>query len=292
MLRTAYPSLVDGFDVRVRSCLEVLAERGLPAAASSPALPAEVVSHDSCVYARAENVIEAPRQLLAAAARTVREPASSGKQTWCCGGPAEALFPARAAAVAASRVAQLRAGRAGLRDDVPHLPGQPAQGCTGRIAAGPGHLLLPRRHGRRPAAAGHASCLGRRRSRGIRARGRPSIRIAARQSATLARSAHRSAYTAGLMPTGTGYERTAPPGQVTSTVRSVILVWYFITATPSRRNPRAATLASIPRSAGESAVRKGRRSRQRRLSSAHWRPCCSGTNAPGETEGQEINGNP
>lgn len=109
MLRTAYPSLVDGFDVRVRSCLEVLAGRGLPAAASSPALPAEVVSHDSCVYARAKNVIEAPRQLLAAAARTVREPAGSGKQTWCCGGPAEALFRARATAVAASRVAQLRA---------------------------------------------------------------------------------------------------------------------------------------------------------------------------------------
>jgi Fe-S oxidoreductase len=109
MLRNVYPSLVDDFDVRVRSYLEVLAERGLPAAASSPALPAEVVIHDSCVYARAENVIEAPRQLLTAAGLTVREPASSGKQTWCCGGPAEALFPARAAAVAASRVSQLRA---------------------------------------------------------------------------------------------------------------------------------------------------------------------------------------
>jgi Fe-S oxidoreductase len=106
MLRNVYPSLVDGFDVRVRSYLEVLAERGLPAAAS---LPAEVVIHDSCVYARAENVIEAPRQLLTAAGLTVREPASSRKQTWCCGGPAEALFPARAAAVAASRASQLRA---------------------------------------------------------------------------------------------------------------------------------------------------------------------------------------
>ena len=33
---------------------------------------------------------------------------SSGLLTWCCGGPVEALFPAKAAAVAASRVAQLR----------------------------------------------------------------------------------------------------------------------------------------------------------------------------------------
>ena len=32
-----------------------------------------------------------------------------GLFTWCCGGPAEALYPAKAAAVAASRVAQLRA---------------------------------------------------------------------------------------------------------------------------------------------------------------------------------------
>jgi Fe-S oxidoreductase len=34
MLRSVYPSLVGGFDVRVRSYLEVLAERGLPAAAA------------------------------------------------------------------------------------------------------------------------------------------------------------------------------------------------------------------------------------------------------------------
>ena len=35
MLRTVYPKLVDGYDVRVRSYLEVLAERGLPQGARS-----------------------------------------------------------------------------------------------------------------------------------------------------------------------------------------------------------------------------------------------------------------
>lgn len=105
MLRSVYPSLVEGFDVRVRSYLEVLAERGVDVAGAT----GEVVIHDSCVYARAENVLDAPRQLLTAAGLTVREPASAGRQTWCCGGPAEALFPAKAAAVAASRVGQLRA---------------------------------------------------------------------------------------------------------------------------------------------------------------------------------------
>ena len=58
MLRTAYPKLVPGYDVRVRSYLEVLAERGLPAAAP---LRGTVVIHDSCVYARNENVIQALR---------------------------------------------------------------------------------------------------------------------------------------------------------------------------------------------------------------------------------------
>jgi len=106
MLRTVYPKLVPGYDVRVRSYLEVLAERGLPAAAP---LRGRVVIHDSCVYARAENVIEAPRELLAAAGLTVGEPENARKQTWCCGGPAEALYPAKAAAVAARRVDQLRA---------------------------------------------------------------------------------------------------------------------------------------------------------------------------------------
>jgi hypothetical protein len=106
MLRTVYPSLVDGFDVRVRSYLEVLAERGV---AGLGGATGDVVIHDSCVYARSENIIDAPRRLLTAAGLTVREPTSAGRQTWCCGGPAEALFPARAAAVAASRVAQLGA---------------------------------------------------------------------------------------------------------------------------------------------------------------------------------------
>jgi Fe-S oxidoreductase len=105
MLRSVYPGLIDGYDIRVRSYLEVLAERSAPVGAP---LSGKVVVHDPCVYARYENVIEAPRKLLAAAGLEVGEPQSSGLLTWCCGGPVEALFPAKAAAVAASRVAQLR----------------------------------------------------------------------------------------------------------------------------------------------------------------------------------------
>jgi Fe-S oxidoreductase len=106
MLRSVYPTLVEGFDVRVRSYLEVLAEAAVPARA---ALSGEVVLHDSCVYARYENVVREPRELLAATGLAVAEPAHAGKLTWCCGGPAEALFPDKAAAVATKRVAQLAA---------------------------------------------------------------------------------------------------------------------------------------------------------------------------------------
>ena len=105
MLRSVFPTLVDGYDVEVKSYLEVLAERELPA---RPTAAREVVVHDSCVYARYEGVVSAPRELLAAAGFSVREPANAGKLTWCCGGPAEALDPALAATVAAARVEQLR----------------------------------------------------------------------------------------------------------------------------------------------------------------------------------------
>lgn len=46
MLRTGYLKLVPGYDVRVRSYLEVLAEPGLPTATP---LCGTVVIHDSCV---------------------------------------------------------------------------------------------------------------------------------------------------------------------------------------------------------------------------------------------------
>lgn len=122
MLRTIYPTLLDGWDVDVRSYLEVLAGALAPADAltaapfaSPPPAPvsgsgaAAVALHDSCVYARHEGVVEEPRRLLAAAGVAVLEPEQAGKFTWCCGGPAEALFPERALATAQQRVAQLRA---------------------------------------------------------------------------------------------------------------------------------------------------------------------------------------
>ena len=94
MLRSVYPRILDGYDIEVRSYLEVLAEKGLT---PSTMLSGDVAIHDSCVFARYESVIDEPRELLTAAGVTIRDPENSGRQTWCCGGPAESLYPAKAA---------------------------------------------------------------------------------------------------------------------------------------------------------------------------------------------------
>jgi len=105
MLRSVYPSLVAGYGLEVKSYLEVLAERHME---PKNRLDAVVAIHDSCVYARYENVLNEQRALLAKAGVTVREPAQAGKYTYCCGGPAESLFPKKARANAAKRVEQLK----------------------------------------------------------------------------------------------------------------------------------------------------------------------------------------
>jgi len=106
MLRSVYPRILDGYDVEVRSYLEVLADKAM---APTATLSGDIAFHDSCVFARYEGVVDAPRKLLATAGLSIREPENAGRQTWCCGGPVESLYPAKAAANAEKRVAQLRA---------------------------------------------------------------------------------------------------------------------------------------------------------------------------------------
>ncbi|MCL6611658.1 MAG: (Fe-S)-binding protein [Peptococcaceae bacterium] len=105
MVRSVYPDLIKGYDLNVKSYLEVLAERDIDPRAG---LSGEVAVHDSCVYARYENMLNQPRTLLAKAGIAVREPADTGRFTLCCGGPAESLFPKKAAARARARVEQMK----------------------------------------------------------------------------------------------------------------------------------------------------------------------------------------
>jgi len=106
VLRSVFPEVVPGFDVEVRSWIEVLADD--PPEPARP-LDLDLVIHDSCVYARHENVVEEPRRLLERAGARVREPESAGRRTLCCGGPIESLFPSRARAICARRADELEA---------------------------------------------------------------------------------------------------------------------------------------------------------------------------------------
>jgi Fe-S oxidoreductase len=104
MLRNIYPKMVSGYDVEVKSYLEVLAEQKLE---PKNGLELDIVIHDSCVYARYLDIVDQPRWLLEKAGATIREPEYSGRLTFCCGGPAESLFPSKAREIAAKRMEQL-----------------------------------------------------------------------------------------------------------------------------------------------------------------------------------------
>jgi Fe-S oxidoreductase len=104
MLRNVYPKIIPGYSLDVKSYLEVLREKG---AEPKAPLGSNVVIHDSCVYARYLDVVEEPRCLLEKAGATAYEPEFSGKMTFCCGGPAESLFPEKAREVAGRRIEQL-----------------------------------------------------------------------------------------------------------------------------------------------------------------------------------------
>lgn len=105
MLRSVYPTFIKDYDLNVKSYMEVLVKRDIQ---PKNRLEVELAVHDSCVYARYENVLEEQRTLLENAGVKVREPADTGKFTYCCGGPAESLFPKKARENAKKRVGQLK----------------------------------------------------------------------------------------------------------------------------------------------------------------------------------------
>jgi Fe-S oxidoreductase len=104
ILRSVYPRFVTGFDIQVKSYLEILAENEFKI---TKPVEAEVTIHDSCIYARHEGVIDQPRLLLRKAGVRIQEAELSGKLTHCCGGPLESLFPSKATEIAAKRIEQL-----------------------------------------------------------------------------------------------------------------------------------------------------------------------------------------
>jgi Fe-S oxidoreductase len=109
MLHSVYPKVLPGYHLEVKSYLELLSERDMEVLRK---LELDLVVHDSCVYARYENLIDEPRRLLTAAGATLHEPEYTSTSTYCCGGPIESLFPHQAELIAEQRLEQLaRNGR-------------------------------------------------------------------------------------------------------------------------------------------------------------------------------------
>lgn len=104
MLRTIYPKFISGYDLEVKSYLEVLCEQNIDAKAQ---LDIDLAIHDSCVYARHEGITKEPRLLLERAGARLHEPELSARLTHCCGGPIESLFPGKAHKIAKKRMDQL-----------------------------------------------------------------------------------------------------------------------------------------------------------------------------------------
>jgi len=104
MLRSVYPEYIAGYDLEVKSYLEVLIDSKIKPPQS---LDYNITIHDSCIYARYEDVVSEPRFLLSKAGAKIIEPEFAGKLTHCCGGPIESFFPGKAQAIAEKRIEQL-----------------------------------------------------------------------------------------------------------------------------------------------------------------------------------------
>jgi hypothetical protein len=146
MFRQAYPHFVKDFDIEVVNYLEVLAQAH-PKAAKP--VNGEVVVHDSCVYARYENICDQPRELLRAAGITVREPELSGKATHCCGGPAGVALPGRGTSNFRESRGSTRGPGEERGDHVPVLLGEPQQSRRRQAC----HQRHRQRSGRRASAS-------------------------------------------------------------------------------------------------------------------------------------------
>jgi Fe-S oxidoreductase len=104
MLKAVYPRFIEGYDLIVRSYIEVLAESGLNCIKP---LDLDLVIHDPCIYARHEGIVAQPRELLEKAGARIHVPELSGRLTHCCGGPLESLFPSTSHMLACNRISQL-----------------------------------------------------------------------------------------------------------------------------------------------------------------------------------------
>ena len=104
MLKSVYPEMLGDFDIEVKSYFELLDELEIEPVRK---IEGDVTIHESCIYARYEDIIDQPRRLLGRTGVDMHMPELSGLNTHCCGGPIESLFPSKAHMVAQARIEQL-----------------------------------------------------------------------------------------------------------------------------------------------------------------------------------------
>ncbi len=94
--------------LEIKHYVELLAEKAsVLKSRAKNSTKEKLAVHDPCLLARGLGVYKEVRQLLEAVGYRVVEPRRTGRLTFCCGGPIEALSPRLAKAVAEERIREL-----------------------------------------------------------------------------------------------------------------------------------------------------------------------------------------
>lgn len=108
VFKLVYPQLVEGFDVEVKTFVEVVWElvKDAPERLHIP-YSGSVTIHDSCRLARELGITEEIREIFGLIGIEVLEPEKNRRWTSCCGGPNKILFPEISGLVGCRRAEEL-----------------------------------------------------------------------------------------------------------------------------------------------------------------------------------------
>ena len=115
MLRSVYPSFVEGFDFETIHYLELLAKYA-PNLKLAVKEPTTVTIHDPCHLARSMNMVEEPRAILSLVrgVELKEVPFANKRWTTCCGAPIETFLPVLSEGIAQRRVKELKESGANI----------------------------------------------------------------------------------------------------------------------------------------------------------------------------------
>lgn len=109
VIKLVYPKLVEGFQIEVKTFVQVVAELLKDSPGKLPSVySGSVVIHDSCRMARELGINEEIREIFnSMEGVTVLEADKNRRWTSCCGGPSKVLFPELSSKIACHRVDEL-----------------------------------------------------------------------------------------------------------------------------------------------------------------------------------------